>query len=114
MTIIYQTGIDTAADMYKMRNASGTKKMTECAGKKLLVSKILRYSEADTNGGTRDAVRIMDTNGTIYATSSPSFIRSLDQIIAIFCQEYGEAVTSLDIISATSRAGRQYLTCQPG
>lgn len=110
MEITYKQGVKDAKDLYMLTTSPNIHKMTEKAGQTLAVKCAVRYSDVIA-GETREAVAIMDKDGTVYASASPTFIRDFDRMISIFA-EYDEIVHTIEVMSGTSRNGRNFLTCR--
>lgn len=112
MEIIYKQDVKNAKDMYELTTSPNIHRMTEKAGQKLVIKKCVRYRDvAGTDDETKEAVAIMDKDGTVYASASPTFIRDFDRMITIFA-DFDETVHTIEVLSGTSRNGRTYLTCR--
>lgn len=110
MEITYKQGINEAKDLYFLTTSPSIHKLTEKSGQQIKIKKCVRYSDV-MGGEIREAVAIMDADGTVYASASPTFIRDFDRMVAIFA-EYDEVVHTIEVVSGTSRNGRNYLTCK--
>lgn len=110
MEISYKQGVKDAKDLYKLTTSPDIHKLTEKSGEQLSIKCCVRYSDIIA-GEIREAVAIMDKDGVVYSSASPTFIRDFDRMIAIF-SEFDEVVHTIEVVSGTSRNGRNYLTCR--
>lgn len=97
-----------ARDQYKMTKSPEVQKMTEAAGSVLEVAAWINYEVMDeSTGESKEIIAIMTAEGEMFATISKIFIKGFKDIVEIF----GDNVGLIKVVSNTSRAGRNYITC---
>ena len=100
-----------AGDIYNMTKGSGIRKMQDAKGEVLKVEKYVLYTDEDMEGNTKDVLSVETVEGVRYATNSKTFIRNFFDILDMF-DSMGEAYgMAFAVGSATSKNGREYLTC---
>ena len=102
-------------ERYALTKSPKIQRMSDIVGSVLSVKAYALYNDEDKNGNTREILSIMDQDGDVYATNSVSFIREFSDIVSMCEQCDGfvltDALSSIEIMSGTSKAGRTYLTC---
>lgn len=87
----------------KMRN------MKELKGATLDVSAWCKYEDVDAKTNElRPILSIMSPEGEVYGTNSATFIDDFERMVDLFGPDGVEAV---EVISGTSKAGREFITC---
>ena len=87
----------------KMRN------MKELKGSVLEVSAWCKYEDIDSKTGElRPILTIRTPEGEVYGTNSATFINDFESMVDMFGPG---GVDFLEIISGTSKAGREFITC---
>lgn len=87
----------------KMRN------MKELKGSVLDVAAWCKYEDIDAKTEElRPILSIMSPEGEVFGTNSPTFIDDFEKMVDLFGPDGVEAV---EIISGTSKAGREFITC---
>ena len=87
----------------KMRN------MKELKGSVLEVSAWCKYEDIDAKTGElRPILSIMSPEGEVFGTNSATFIDDFEKMADMFG---ADGVDAVEIISGTSRAGREFITC---
>lgn len=111
MNIIRKSEGISAGDLYSMTKSNYIKKMTEAKGKNLAVKFFVEYSDVDVNGNEMTILSFLCEDGICYATNSPTFVRNFNDLVSIY-EETGETIPSaFKVGTGTSRAGREYITC---
>lgn len=87
----------------KMRN------MKELKGSTLDVEAWCKYEDVDAKTNElRPILSIMTPEGEVFGTNSSTFIGDFEKMVELFGPDGVEAV---EIISGTSKAGREFITC---
>lgn len=110
MRIIESSVELTAAQRYHLTKSPAVQKMKNCVGKTLNMEQWCMYIDSDKEGKEQRILSILTTDGEVYATNSPTFIDSFEEMQEIFT-DAGEQVHAVNVISGTSKAGREYITC---
>ena len=84
-------------------------KMSDFVGSTITPTAVI-ITETDDKKVAFLAVVIDETNVEVYATNSPTFIESLEEILDTFENNLSE-IGGIYITSGTSRAGRSYIYC---
>ena len=102
-------------ERYALTKSPKIQRMSDVVGSVIAVKAYALYTDEDKDGNPRDILSLMDQDGDVYATNSVSFIREFADIVSMCEQCDGldltEALSSIEIMSGTSKAGRTYLTC---
>ena len=108
MSTITKTNKDlNKKEVYQMTKSPKIQKMSNNKGEVIDVAAYCFYTEEKNDGKSVDIVSIMDNDGAVYATNSPTFMSDFEDICDIM---EGEDF-SIEIISGTSKAGREFITC---
>lgn len=93
---------------YALTMSPKTQKMKDAKGTVIEVSAWCRYTDTDKDGNERDVLAILTPENETYATNSATFMDDFNKM----CELFGDdGVTAVEIISGTSKAGREYITC---
>ena len=102
-------------ERYALTKSPKIQRMSNIVGAVLSVKAYALYIDSDKDGIDRQILSIMDHDGDVYATNSGSFIREFMDIVSMCEQceglDLAEALSSIEIMSGTSKAGRTYITC---
>lgn len=113
MNIVFKTEGINAKELYMLTKSSAVAKLSTLKGQEIDVDKAVLYE--DTNSKTGEVIKVlalMLKDGKCYATNSGTFIRGYEDILTMF-GDTGEPIpTLLKVAVGTSRAGREYLTCE--
>lgn len=107
MTITMTSRELTKKESYKMTLAPTIKKMRDIVGAQIDVSAFILYEDVNSDGKEQEILSVMDADGTVYATNSPTFKKDFAKIYEIMDGED----FSIEVISGTSKAGREFITC---
>lgn len=108
MTTINRTSKElTKKEIYQMTMSPKIQKISDNKGVVIDVAAYCFYSDEKNDGKTVDILSVMDADGSIYATNSPTFHDDFEKICEIM---EGEDF-SIEVISGTSKAGREFVTC---
>lgn len=108
MTTITKTSKDlNKKELYQMTKSPKIQKMSDNKGVVIDVAAYCFYTDEKNDGKSVDIVSIMDNDGAVYATNSPTFMSDFEDICDIM---EGEDF-SIEVISGTSKAGREFITC---
>ena len=107
MTITKTSRELTKKESYKMTLSPSIKKMRDIVGAQIDVSAFIMYKDVNSDGKEQEILSVMDADGTVYATNSPTFKKDFANICDIMDGED----FSIEVISGTSKAGREFITC---
>lgn len=95
-------------ELYKMTMDAGIKKMKDFVGASIEVYAYCVYTDFNSKDNKEvEILSVMDTDGAVYATNSPTFKKDFMNIAALM---EGEDF-SVGVTSGTSKAGREFITC---
>lgn len=99
-------------ETYKMTLAPAIQKLSLAKGSIIAVDAYCSYGDEKIDPKTGEVVTaeilsIMDKDGTVYATNSGSFQKDFRNICDIMDGEE----FAIEVISGTSKAGREFITC---
>lgn len=100
----------TAIEIYKMTKNPSIQKMRDICGASIQITDWVHYEDENQKGEVHAILSIRDAGGEVYATNSPTFIRSFFEIRDIL-SSCGEPLEHLEIIQGTSKNGRPFVTC---
>lgn len=93
---------------YNLTLSPKTQKMKDAKGGVLDVSAWCVYEDTDNDGEARRVLAIETPEGETYATNSATFQTDFAAMVALFGPG---GVDRIEVISGTSKAGREYITC---
>lgn len=112
--ILSTSGEDVAGKvLFKLTKSPTISKMSEAEGQTFEVSKWALYEDSDKKDEEKvnRIISIMDTNGTVRATNSATFINMFIDITAIM----GNTGFEIMVVGGESKTGRHFITCDiPG
>lgn len=94
--------------VYQLTMSPETRKMKDAKGTKLEVSAWCQYRDTDQEGNDRDVLAILTPEGETYASNSPTFADDFFRMVELFGPD---GVDAIKVISGTSKAGREFITC---
>ena len=108
MTTINRTSKElTKKEIYQMTMSPKIQKISDNKGVVIDVAAYCFYSDEKDDGKSVDILSVMDADGSIYATNSTTFRDDFERI----CQIMDGEDFSIEVISGTSKAGREFFTC---
>lgn len=108
MTITKTSKELTKKEIYKLTLDPAMKKMKDFVGSSIDVYAFCLYTDFNTKDDKEvEVLSVMDKDGSVFATNSPTFKKDFMNIAEIMeDDEY-----SIEVISGTSNAGREFITC---
>lgn len=108
MTITKTSKELSKKDIYKLTLDPAMKKMKDFTGSSIDVYAFCLYTDFNSKDNKEvEVLSVMDKDGTVFATNSPTFKKDFMNIAEIMeNDDY-----SIGIISGTSNAGREFITC---
>ena len=88
---------------YKLMNSNSTQKMSDYAGSVIQVVAWCIFEDED-----RIVLSIMTDDAEIIATVSATFIGAFEKMVDHFG---ADEVSAIKVVSGTSKAGREFITC---
>ena len=97
----------TKQDLYYLTKAPNAQKMSSADGSKLEIYAWCIYADKTEDGDEREIFALRTPDGEVFATNSPTFIRSMNDILDVFDPTEIHAIL---VCSAPSKAGRTFYT----
>ena len=95
-------------ELYKMTMDAGIKKMKDYVGSSIDVYAYCIYTDFNSKDNKEvEVLSVMDTDGSVFATNSATFKKDFLNIATLMDGED----FSVGVISGTSKAGREFITC---
>ena len=111
MKIINSSENLTPKEIYKLTMYPMTQSMKDAVGSRIEIGAWASYEDVNKKTGElQEVLAIMTPDGEIFATNSPTFKECFFQMQELF-QNMGETVHTISVISGTSKAGREYISC---
>jgi hypothetical protein len=108
MTTITKTSKElTKKEVYQMTMSPKIQKISDNKGVVIDVAAYCYHSDVKKDGEEVDILSVMDNEGAVFATNSPTFMDDFGKICDIMDGED----FSIEVISGTSNAGREFVTC---
>lgn len=101
----------TTVDIYRLTKSPNTQKMSDCVGQRIEVKAWALYEDADKKSGEMKTILTISTpEGETFGTNSGTFITEFLDMWNMF-DDAGETVNAIEVLSGTSKAGRNFITC---
>lgn len=100
----------TATERYFLTMAPSVQKMKDAVSQRIEVAAFCVYEDVNSKGEDQTILSISTPENEVFATNSPTFIEDFFKMQEIFT-EAGEDVKAIQVISGTSKAGREFITC---
>lgn len=111
MKIINSSENLTAKDIYNLTKNPRSQKMRSVVDSRIEVDKWALYEDVDKKTEElHEVLAIATPEGEIFATNSPTFKDDFLDMMSLFA-EMGETVHAITVITGTSKAGREFVTC---
>lgn len=108
---IIETSKDlTAKDKYFLTMSPSVQKMKDQISQRIEVSKWCVYEDLNSKGEEQTILSIATPENEIFATNSKTFMDDFRRMVDVFAEDDIE-VTAIQVISGTSKAGREFITC---
>ena len=111
MKIVRSSENLTPKEIYSLTMSPKIQKMKDAIGSRIEVGAWASYEDVNKKTGElQEVLAIMTTDGEIFATNSPTFKEDFFQMLELF-GNMGETVHAISVISGTSKAGREFISC---
>lgn len=111
MKIINSSENLTPKEIYNLTMSPKTQKMKDAIGSRIEIGAWAAYEDVNKKTGElQEVLAIMTPEGEIFATNSPTFKEDFFQMQDLF-SNMGETVHAISVISGTSKAGREFISC---
>ena len=113
MNIIKKSGELTIMEQYQLTMSPKIHRIKDCAGQRFDVAKWCIYEDIDKKSGdTKEILSMMSPEDEVFATNSSTFKNGFNDILSLL-ESGGMSgmVFSLEVITGTSKAGREFFTC---
>ena len=97
----------TKQDLYYLTKAPNAQKMSFADGSKLELYAWCIYTDKTEDGDEREIFALRTPDGEVFATNSPTFIRSIYDILDVFDQT---EINAILVCSGQSKQGRTFYT----
>lgn len=112
MNIIAKSAsVTTAHDLYNLIKAPGREKLTDAKGAILTLANWVYFTDVDSKGDEVALMSITTVDGKTYTTNSSTFCRDFGSAVEMY-KQFGEEFTKIQVITGTSKNGREYITCK--
>lgn len=99
----------TPKETYRMTKDPAISKMSLHKGKKFVVSEYLYYEDTNkSSGDSQTILSIMTDKGEVFATNSPTLQEDFRDLCSMYPD--GHITDPVEIVSGTSKAGREFIT----
>lgn len=111
MTIVNSSANLTAKDIYALCMNPKTQKMKDFKDVRIPIQNWAIFEDVDKKTGElHEILSIQTPDGEVYATNSTTFKDDFLNMLDLFVS-MGETVPAILVISGTSKAGREFITC---
>jgi hypothetical protein len=114
MNIVKTSGTLTAKEMYALTMSPKVQKMKDAISQRIEITAWVIYTDINSDpkneGKEQTILAILSPEGDVHATNSKTFMEDFQRMLDMFAG-CGEAVTAIEVISGTSKAGREFITC---
>ena len=110
MNIVETSKELSAQERYFLTMAPSVKKMKDAVSQEIEVSAWCVYEDTNSKGEEQTILSIATPENDVFATNSPTFIEDFQKMQEVF-KDCGETVNAIKVISGTSKAGREFITC---
>lgn len=100
----------TPKELYVLTMSPETRKMKDAISQTVEIGNYCLYKDNNSKGEEHNILAISTPDGECIATNSPTFIEDFFRMQDMFAG-CGEVVKSVKVISGTSKAGREFITC---
>jgi len=97
-------------ERYFLTMAPGVQKMKDAVTQTIEVAAFCLYEDVNSKDEQQTILSISTPENEVFATNSPTFIEDFFKMQDLF-NECGETVKAVKVISGTSKAGREFITC---
>lgn len=112
MNIIKTSENLTPKEIYNLTSSPAVQKMRDVVDSVIEIDKYAFYEDLNKKTGeVQEILAIQTPDGEIFATNSPTFKEDFENMVAFF-EGMGEEVHAISVMSGTSKAGRQFITCR--
>ena len=109
MEILKKSKELTTEEMYYLTMSPETQKMSDNIGQVVDIEAWIIYQDVNKDGDMQKILSILTPEGETLATNSATFMGDFERLMDLFSQN-NETVKRVEIISGTSKAGRQFVT----
>lgn len=111
MKIINSSENLTPKEIYSLTSSPKIRRMKDSIGSRIEIGAWAFYEDVNRKTGEiQEVLSIMTPDGEIFATNSPTFKEDFLQMQDLF-RDMGETVHAISVISGTSKAGREFISC---
>lgn len=111
MKIIKASANLTPKEIYNLTSSPAVRRMRDVVGSVIEIDKYAFYEDVNKKSGeVVEILAIQTPEEEIFATNSPTFKDDFASMIELF-EGMGEEVHAISVISGTSKAGREFISC---
>lgn len=100
----------TAQERYHLTMSPAVQKMKDAVSQVIEVKAYCLYKDINSKDEEQTILSIVTPENEVFATNSPTFIEDFQKMQAMFA-ECGEEVHAVKVMTGTSKAGREFITC---
>lgn len=97
-------------DKFRLTMSPETQKMKSAVGSALEIQAWCLYEDENKDGDMQQILSILTPEGETFATNSATFIRDFGRIVDLY-DSADEQLEAVRVITGTSKAGREFITC---
>ena len=106
MEIIKSAGELNKKEIYALTRGKA-QSLKDCAGMVITPGKWMLYTDQNSKGEDVEILSIMDVDGEVYTTTSPTFKDEFDYIAGLMDGEDYQ----IEVYNGTSKSGRTFINC---
>lgn len=110
MNIIKTSKDLTVKDKYFLTMSPSVQKMKDQISQRIEVDKWCIYEDENSKGELQTILSIATPENEVFATNSKTFKEDFQRMVDIFATDNID-VEAVEVISGTSKAGREFITC---
>lgn len=111
MKIVNSSANLTPKEIYSLTMSPKSQKMKDAIGSRIEICAWASYEDVNKKTGEiQEVLAIMTPDEEIFSTNSPTFKEDFFQMQELF-SDMGETVHAISVISGTSKAGREFISC---
>lgn len=111
MKIVNSSANLSVKDIYHLTMNPQTQKMKDVVGQRIELAAWAVYEDVNRKTGeVQNILAIKTPDGETFATNSPTFKTDFANMVELF-ESMGATVPAIEVVSGTSNAGREYITC---
>ena len=100
----------SAVERYFLTQNPTVQKMKDAVSQEIELNNWCIYEDVNSKDEPQTILSISTPENEVFATNSPTFIEDFTKMQEMFA-DCGEKVSRIKVVSGTSKAGREFITC---